>query len=249
MRWARQHPGVGWPAESPPRPRAAVRLDGGERYLWGNPVKRTDEAAHIAAGWAVTLRRQADGGGGDTSGASWLVATDADNQGALGMRLAQAVPGEWYEQRLGRWPAYAKRCDSGRRPAEAAQLAQALALYLCRDYWPRVLTEAAAALACAPAEDWRDRSAVLAGSARLTEAIYAYVIRHSRIVIPGLVHVWLPVAPGGICERQLWAEWCEGPATEAAVDREEATERTLAGALDGRRGRTGGFPATGWSAP
>lgn len=177
------------------------------------------------------------------------MATDADSHGVLGMRLAQAVPGEWYERRIGRWPAYAKRRDGGRLPAEAAQLAQALALYLCRDYWPRVLTEAAAALPCAPAEDWRDRSAVLAGSARLIEAIYGYVIRRSRIVIPGLVHVWLPVASGGICERQLWAEWCEGPATEAAVDREEATERTLAGALNDRRRRAGGSPSTGWPAP
>ncbi len=163
------------------------------------------------------------------------MATDADTDGALGMRLAQAVPGEWYERRLGRWPAYAKRRDTG--AVEAAQIARALALYLCRDYWPRVLTQAAAALACPPSEDCRDRSMGLAGSPRLTEAIYTYVMRHSRIVIPGLVHVWLPAAPGAICERQLWAEWCEGPATSAAVEREEAWQRALLVALRDRRRR------------
>ncbi len=144
------------------------------------------------------------------------------------MRLAQAVPGEWYERRLGRWPAYVKRCDSGRRAVEAAQLARAVALYLCRDYWPRVLTEAAVAVARTPAEDWRHRPVMVADSPRLTEAIYTYLIGHSRVVIPGLVHVWLPVAPGGICERQVWAAWCEGPATQVAVDREQATQRMLA---------------------
>ena len=170
------------------------------------------------------------------------MATDTDSRGELGMRLAQAVPGEWYEQRLGRWPAYAKRCDSGRRPVEAAQLARAVALYLCRDYWPRVLTEAAAALAHAPAEEWRRRPAVAADSPRLIEAIYTYLIGHSRVVIPGLVHVWLPVAPGGICERQVWAAWCEGPATQAAVDREEAAQRTLADWCR-RRAQGGSDPA------
>lgn len=144
------------------------------------------------------------------------------------MRLAQAVPGEWYERRVGRWPAYAKRCDSGYRPVEASQLARALALYLCRDYWPRVLTEVAGAKAYRDVGDWQGRSASLAAGPRLREAIYAYVVRHSRVVVPGLVHVWLPVMPGGVHEHGLWAELWDGPATRAAATRERAGERALA---------------------
>ncbi len=153
-----------------------------------------------------------------TNDASWLVVTDGDSQGDLGVRLAQGVPGEWYEHHLGRWPGYRKRCDT-RRSIEAARIAQALALYLCRDYWPRVLAGAGGALRLDPGE-LRDQSAALSHSARLLEGLYAYLSRHSRVVVPSLVQVWLPAAAGAVDERVLWAEWCEGPATERSAERE-----------------------------
>lgn len=158
-----------------------------------------------------------------TNDASWLVVTDADRQGELGVRLAQGVPGEWYEHHLGRWIGYRKRCEA-RRSVEAARMAQALAFYLCRDYWPRVLARTAGL----DPGGLRDQSSALSHSARLLEGLYAYLSRHSRVVVPSLVHVWLPAAAGAVDERVLWAEWCEGPVTARAVEHERAIQQRLA---------------------
>lgn len=158
---------------------------------------------------------------------AWLVATDGDPLGALGIRLAAGVPGEWHETRLGRWPAYQKRLDPARHAVEASELAHALTMYLWKDYWPERV-----------ARVWRRRcpTGVPADTAcpavrpvsGLTERIHAFVAHHRRVVIPGLVHVWMSLGCGGQDERDLLAAWIEGPAAALTVGLEARAYHTLA---------------------
>lgn len=157
---------------------------------------------------------------------AWLVATDGDPSRALGIRLAAGVPGEWYETRLGRWPAYQKRLDPARHALEACQVAHALATYLWKDYWPERVA-AAWRHHCPPGIPAGTACPAVRPVSGLAERIHAFVTHHRRVVIPGLVHVWMSLGCGGQDERDLLAAWIEGPAAALTAGVEAGAYRTL----------------------
>jgi hypothetical protein len=148
-------------------------------------------------------------------GGTWVVATDAEPL-VLGMRLAHRVPGLWAECRVGRLPAYRKRRLTG-SVEECALMAHAIAEYIASDYGPGLWP--ATALMAAGGEARREASRNFSA---LLGRVDEFVKVHSRVVIPSLVAVWIPLGAGAPGERARADEWAQAQATRQGVLGEEA---------------------------